>query len=171
MSTTPLSDQELWRRLAIARPVVPEVVSELDIAAWLEGRLNEAEAARIEIAVANDPEMRRAALELAEILGQALPAPPPQMAVRAKALVGFEAERQAARGGGWLGGLLSLGAAFGVPRGAMATAMVLVAVSGFMLGGGLGEKLAEQKYVMASLQMSDYSSSNELTAFFGTDGI
>lgn len=172
MSTerNPLSDKELWHRVA-ADPVAAAAVSELEFAAWLEGRLSETAAARIEAAVAGDRDLRRAALELADVLGKPLPAPPPRLAVRAQALVGFEAERQAARGGGWFGGLLSLGPMLGMPRAALATAAVLVAISGFMLGGGLGESFAQQKYVMASNQVTDYSNSNELTSFFGTDGI
>ena len=106
MSTerTPLSDKELWQSLATDRPVAPAAVSDMDFAAWLEGRLPEAEAARIEAAVAADPAMRQAALELADILGKPLPAAPPRMAVRAQALVGFAAERQASRKS-WLAGL------------------------------------------------------------------
>lgn len=171
MSTerNPLSDKELWQRLAAEPAVAPAAVSDLDFAAWLEGRLSETEAARIEAAVAADPEMRRAALDLADILGKPLPEAPPRMAVRAQALVGFEAERRGVRGGGnWFGGLMSLGAVLGVPRAALATAAVLVAATGFMLGGGLGESYAQQKYVVASNQTTD---NNELTSFFGTDGI
>jgi hypothetical protein len=73
---TPLNDKELWRSLAAVREDAPETVSDLDFAAWLEGRLSETAAARVEVAVAADPEMRRAALELADILGKPLPAPP-----------------------------------------------------------------------------------------------
>src|SRR5881392_3876780 len=106
MSTerNPLSDRDLWRSLAPAR-VAPTAVSEMDFAAWLEGGLSEAESARIDAAVAADPELRRAALELSDILGKPLPAAPPRMAVRAQALVGFEAERSARRGS-WLASLL-----------------------------------------------------------------
>ena len=81
---TPLNDKELWRSLAAAREDAPAAVSELDFAAWLEGRLSETAAARIEAAVAADPEMRRAALELADILGKPLPAPPARLEVRAQ---------------------------------------------------------------------------------------
>ena len=170
MSTerNPLSDKELWQRLTAEPAVAPAAVSDMDLAGWLEGRLSETAAARVEAAVAADPEMRRAALDLADVLGKPLPEAPPRMAVRAQALVGFEAERRGVRGGGWFGGLLSLGAVFGVPRAALATAAVLVAATGFMLGGGLGESYAQQKYVVASNQATD---TNELTSFFGTDGI
>src|SRR5215813_11206842 len=88
----PTSDKELWRSLALD-DVATAPVSDLDFAAWLEGRLSEAEAARIEAAVAQDPEMRRAALELADILGTPLPVAPARVEVRAKALVGFAVER------------------------------------------------------------------------------
>ncbi|MEA2813112.1 MAG: hypothetical protein QOI93_809, partial [Rhodospirillaceae bacterium] len=55
---TPLNDKELWRSLAAARDDAPQAVSDLDFAAWLEGRLSETAAARVDAAVAADPEMR-----------------------------------------------------------------------------------------------------------------
>ena len=42
---TPRTDKELWRSLAPDRDVVPEAISDLDFAAWLEGRLPETAAA------------------------------------------------------------------------------------------------------------------------------
>jgi hypothetical protein len=165
------TDKELWQSLANGADVASAAVSDMDFAAWLEGRLSEAEAAQIEAAVAANPEMRRAALDLADILGKPLPAAPARMAVRAQALVGFEAERQPARQG-LLTGLLSLAGAFALPRAAMATMAVLVAATGFMVGGGLGESFAHEKYAtrVASLASSG-DNSNELTAFFTTDGL
>jgi hypothetical protein len=148
MSTerTPLSDKDLWRSLAADRPVAPAAVSDMDLASWLEGRLPEAMAARIEAVVANDPALRQAALELADILGKPLPVPPPRMAVRAQALVGFAAELQAPRKS-WLAGLFPMFAdGFSLQRGAMAGMAVVVAAVGFMLGGGLGETYIEGKY-------------------------
>lgn len=179
MSTdrNPLSDKEVWQRVA-APDVAPEsglpgTVSDMDLAAWLEGRLSEAEAARIDAAVAVDPALRRGVLDLADILGKPLPAPSPRLVVRAQALVGFEAEQVSPRGG-FLSRLfapsaISRGAMFGVPRAAMATLALGIAVAGFLLGGGLGESYAQQKYVVASNQTT--MTSNELTAFFGSDGI
>jgi hypothetical protein len=152
-------------------------LSDLEFAAWLEGRLSDSEAARIEATVAADPVLLRGALDLADILGKPLPAPSPRLAVRAQALVGFEAERAdgpaGAKGGGWLGRLFNSNAVFGVPRAAMATLALGIAVAGFLLGGGLGESYAEQKYVVASNQVTTNSAArnNELTAFFGSDGI
>jgi hypothetical protein len=150
MSTehTPLSDKDLWRSLAVA-DVAPVAVSEMDFAAWLEGRLSETDAAHIDAAVAADPELRRAALELSDILGKPLPAPPPRMAVRGQALVGFDVEKQASRGS-WLAGLLpAFGMGFGMQRGALAGMAVVVAAVGFMMGGGLGSSYATQKYASA----------------------
>lgn len=147
MSTerTPLSDRELWQSLATDRSVAPAAVSDMDFAAWLEGRLPEAVAARIEAAVAADPAMRQAALELADVLGMPLPAPPPRMAARAQALVGFEAERQAPRTS-WLASLFpAIAHGFGLHRGALAGMAVVVAAVGFVLGGGLGETYVEGK--------------------------
>jgi hypothetical protein len=148
MSTerTPLSDRELRQNLAMDRSVAPAVVSDMNFAAWLEGRLPEAMAARIEAAVASDPALRQAALELADILGMPLPAAPPRMMVRAQALVGFAAERQAPRRS-WLAGLFpAFGQGLALQRGAMAGMAGVVAAVGFMLGGGLGETYIEGKY-------------------------
>ena len=64
----------------------------------------------------------------------------------------------------------SFGAGFSFVRAGMATAAIVVAVSGFMLGGGLGESYAEEKYVVASNQ-SNYGANNELTSFFAAEGI
>jgi hypothetical protein len=146
MSTqrTPLSDKELWQSLAMGH-AAPAAVPEMEFAAWLEGRLSEAEAARIDAAVSANPELRRAALELSDILGKPLPVPPPRMAVRAQALVGFEVEKRASRGS-WLAGLLpAFSQGFGMQRGALAGMAVVVAAVGFMLGGGLGETYATEK--------------------------
>lgn len=160
------SDKELWRNLATDQ-AASGPVADLDFAAWLEGRVSETEAARIEAAVAADPEMRRAALELSEVLGMALPAPPARLEVRAKALVGFEVEQRAKRAGlfDWL---FASDRRFVLSRVATLTAAVIIAISGFMLGGGLGESMAQERYAMAS-QTSD--TANELTEFLGYDGI
>ena len=158
------TDKELWQSLATG-PVASTAVSDMDFAAWLEGRLSESEAARIEAAVSSNPEMRLAAMDLAEILGMPLPAAPARMTVRAQALVGFEAERETPRRG-WLASLLD---GFAVPRAVMAAATVIVAVSGFMMGGGLGESFAQEK--QASKTVVTATSTNEMTAFFTGDGI
>ena len=167
MSTEPptQSDKELWRSLAADR-VASGPVSDLDFAAWLEGRLSETAAARIEAAVAADPEMRRAALELSEVLGMPLPAAPARLEVRAKALVGFEVDQRTARVGlfDWL---FAMNRRFALPRLAMMTAAVMIAISGFMLGGGLGESMAQERYV----SVSQADTSNELTEFLVSDGI
>lgn len=171
MSTdrTPKTDKDLWRSLAIG-PVASAAVSDVDFAAWLEGRLSETQAARVEAALAADPDMRRAAMDLADILGKPLPAAPARMAVRAQALVGFEAERRAPRRS-WLDGLFAPGGGFVLPRAAMATAAVMIAVSGFVMGGGLGESYAQERYVARTDASATAQTSNELTAFFTTDGI
>src|SRR6267154_2307767 len=55
------SDKELWRSLAVGRDVAPAPLSDLDFAAWLEGRLSETAAARIEAAVAAERQVERQA--------------------------------------------------------------------------------------------------------------
>lgn len=164
----PKTDKELWQSLSIV-PVASTAVSDMDFAAWLEGRLSEAQSAHIEAAVATNPEMRLAAMELADILGMPLPAAPARMAVRAQALVGFEVERQAASRG-WLASLLDV---FAMPRAVMAAATVIVAISGFMLGGGLGKSFAQEKVARTTevVSMTQTQQTNELTSFFTSDGI
>ena len=74
MSTerNPLSDKELWQWLSAEPDVAPAAVSDLDFAAWLEGRLSETAAARIEAAVAADPEMRMDGYAEADVDGHLL---------------------------------------------------------------------------------------------------
>lgn len=163
------SDRELWKRLASDRAVAFGPVSDLDFAAWLEGRLSETAAARIEAVVAADPEMRRAALELSQVLGMPLPAAPARLEVRAKALVGFEVEQRPEQHTGRVGlfdWLFAMNRRFALPRLAMMTAAVIIAISGFMLGGGLGESMAQERYAYAR-----GDTANELTEFLVSDGI
>jgi len=155
MSTerTPLDDKVLWQSLATAQPVATGTISDMDFAAWLEGGLSEAEAARIDAAVAADPALRQAALELAEILGQPLPAAPPRMTVRAQALVGFAAERPRRS---WLAGLLpDFGQGFAFQRGAVAASAVVVAAVGFVMGGSISQHYEEATYASYQSATSD----------------
>lgn len=166
----PRSDKELWRSLAADRSAASAAVTDMEFAAWLEGRLPEAAAARIDAAVAADPEMRRAALELADVLAKPLPVPPARMAVRAQALVGFEVERRASRS--WLSVLLpSFGGGFSLQRSAMAGAAVVLAFAGFMVGGGLGESYAHERHASTtSAALLGTDTTNELNDLF-TNGI
>ena len=148
----PLDDKALWRRLATS-PVAPAAVSDMDFAAWLEGRLPETAAARIEAAVATDPALRQAALELADILGKPLPVAPPRMAVRAQALVGFAAERPRRS---WLAGLLpDFGQGFAFQRGALAASAVVVVAVGFVMGGSISQHYEEATYASYQSATSD----------------
>jgi hypothetical protein len=167
------SDKELWRSLAVGRDVAPAPLSDLDFAAWLEGRLPQTAAARIEAAVAGDPEMRRAALELADILGKPLPIAPARLEVRARALVGFAAERRVQQTAGrasLFGWLFAKDRRFGMQRVVALTAAVVIAVSGFMLGGGLGETMAQERYAANWPRTTD-TNSNELTEFLVSDSL
>jgi len=175
MSSDPTSrsDKELWQRLAMDRDVAPVSVADMEFAAWLEGRLSEGGAARIEAAMAVNPEMRRAALDLSDILGKTLPPAPARMTVRAQALVGFEVERVRA-GGGFLSRLFAIGRRHALQRAVMATAVVALAVGGFSVGGGLGESFAHERYSTGTGHMTAVASSdmtNELGEFFTSDGI
>jgi hypothetical protein len=167
---TPKSDKELWQSLAEERDVTLAAVSDLDFAAWLEGRLPEAAAARVDAAVAADPELRRAALELADILGKPVPAAPARMAVRAQALVGFEAERRVRRGN-WLGALLpSFGGSFSLQRVGMAGLAIMMAAVGFLMGGGLGESYAHEKHAKTTATKPlGIDTTNELNDLFNNN--
>lgn len=169
---TPLSDKDLWHSLARDTGVAPAAVSDLDFAAWLEGRLSETEAARVDAAVASDAELRRAALELADVLGKPLPAAPPRMTVRAQALV--EVERGSAARSWWATLLPSFGPDFAFQRGAIAGMAVMIAAVGFVMGGGLGESFAHEEYmtsqpstIVANFLGSD--SSSQLNDLFAMD--
>jgi len=51
------------------------------------------------------------------------------------------------------------------------SAAVVIAVSGFMLGGGLGASVAEERYALNMPHTSSTDTSNELTEFLVSDGI
>lgn len=165
-------DRELWRSLA-TDDLAPEKVSDLDLAAWLDGRLPETEARRVEAAIAADPGLRRAAFDLSEVLGQPLPVPPARLAVRAKALVGFDVELGSARTGlfGWL---FAPDRRFALQRAAMLGAAVVVATAGFQMGGGLGRSLLQERQAgtaYASNTVQGWSSVFELTELPTSEGI
>lgn len=166
----PEADKELWRRLASAGKGASQSVSELDLAGWLDGRLPEARRAAIEAAMVADPALRQAALELSEVLGQPLPAAPPRLAVRARALVGFETEGRQRRLG-LLDWLLAGGRRFLVQRVVTLAAAVVVAISGFVLGGGLGASWAKERHGMLSDASTVSPGSSDPAEFLGSDGI
>lgn len=135
----------LWQRAKAAgpasAPTAGRPIDDMMIAAWLDGRLVEAEAARVERHLIEHPQALQAALDIRNALADAQRAPvPDRVVVRAQALVGFEAERQVARGG--LAGL------FGTWRralemAAVGAAFVIVVAGGFSLGGGTQEAYAQ----------------------------
>lgn len=145
---TPLGDKELWHSLAAGRSHGTVQVSELELAAWLDGRLAADAMDRIDAALMADGELRRAALEVADVLGKPLPPAPDRLAVRATALVGFAAEGRTRRASWFdrLFGSLPL-----VEKGAMAGAAIMLATVGFAMGGGLSESYAYQQYGAATL--------------------
>jgi hypothetical protein len=94
------------------------------------------------------------------------------MVVRARALVGFEAERRVATGGlfsKWLFGPSRQA----LQQGVMAVAAVAIATGGFLMGGGLSESLARQGegYPAAASAGTSGALSNEVSEFFAGDGI
>jgi len=161
-------DKALWQSLATTPSVESGPVSDMEFAAWLEGQLPEAEAARIDAAVASDPALRLAALELADILGKPLPTASPRMVVRAQGLVGAAAGGRPVRRS-WLAGLLpNFAPGFGIQRGALAATAVAVAAVGFMLGGGLSQRYENSAY--ASSQSSQSTDGTGVVPFRDTTG-
>ncbi len=137
------SGRALWQRAKAAGPATAtagRAVDDAMIAAWLDGRLSEADAARVERHLVEYPQALQAALDTRNALADAARAPvPDRVVVRAQALVGFEAERKV--GGGGLAGL------FGSWRralemAAVGAAFVVVIAGGFSLGGGTQEAYA-----------------------------
>ena len=117
---------------------------------------------------AGDVALRRAALELSEVLGRPLPTPPERLIVRAKALVGFEAERARTRGfAGLVASLFPAGFRAGPQRAALASIALVVAVAGFMLGGGLGESYAQDRHG----NRAQYDALSELGELFRDGGV
>lgn len=167
----PRSDKELWQSLAIGRDVAPQPVDAAEFAAWIEGRLTDSRAAAVEAAVAADPELRRAALEIAGVIGKDLPPAPERMVIRARALVGFEAERTAR--GGWFQRWLSSGPRYGMQRAAVTMAALVIAAGGFAMGGGLGASFAQERLGAGGNQgmQAAADSSGEIGEFLTSDRI
>ncbi|MGE3648552.1 MAG: hypothetical protein AB7G10_09470 [Reyranellaceae bacterium] len=136
----------LWQRAkasgqAAAPSAAARPVGDAMIAAWLDGRLPEADAARVERYLVEHPQALQTALDTHNALADARRAPvPDRVVVRAQALVGFAAERRASGGG--LAGL------FGSWRralemAAVGAAFVVVIAGGFSLGGFTQEVYAQ----------------------------
>lgn len=164
-----MTDQDLWRSLAVENQATPGTVSDIDLAAWLEGRLAPADAARVDSILAADPVQRAAAMELSQILALPFPAAPARLVVRAQALVGFEVERQAPARPGFFAALFAAGRRQALRNAAMATAGAMLAVSGFLMGGGLGESFVAQKQPVTGITATLVSNSDapsEITDMF-----
>jgi anti-sigma factor RsiW len=164
-----MTDQDLWRSLAVEDQAPPGTVSDMDLAAWLEGRLPSAEAARVDSILAADPVQRAAAVELSEILALPLPTAPARLVVRARALVDFEVERQVPTRPGFFAALFAAARRQAPRNAAMATAGAMLAVSGFLMGGGLGESFVAQKQPVTGITATLISSSDapsEMTDMF-----
>lgn len=149
------SGRALWQRLKAGGPAVPAAsgrpVDDIEIAAWLDGRLSEADAARVERHLVAHPQALQAALDVRNALADAARAPvPDRVVVRAQALVGFAAERQVARGG--------LSGIFGAWRktfemAAVSAALAVVVAGGFSLGGGTQEAYARTAQADSAVEL------------------
>lgn len=160
----------LWRRVSFA-PGPPRVApSEAELAAWLEGRLPEADAARVEAAMAADPALLDGMLAASAALRTAPPPAPERLAVRARALVAPEIAAgpspiRLGAVGGWFAGMRR-----SVEWAAVAAAFFAVAVGGFSLGGGTQEAMARNRGETHSvLGVFDTLSSDAALTLFGDE--
>jgi hypothetical protein len=139
------SGRALWQRAKAAGPATATAsrpVADVMIASWLDGRLSDADSARVERHLVEHPQALQAALDVRNALADAVRAPvPDRVVVRAQALVGFEAERRVTRGGG-LAGLFSTWRR-ALEMAAVGAAFVIVIAGGFSLGGGTQEAYAQ----------------------------
>jgi hypothetical protein len=119
-------------------------VSDAELAGWLDGRLPPDAAARVEARLAADPQTLDLALAAAGALREAKTPAPERLVARAQALVGFEAERQGGPSGGLLGWLGGWRRPFEVAL--VASAFLIVCVTGFSLGGGFQEAYAGERF-------------------------
>jgi hypothetical protein len=137
----------LWQQAKAAVPTAAAAatarpVDDAMIAAWLDGRLPEADAAQVERHLVEHPQALQAALDTHNALADARRAPvPDRVVVRAQALVGFAAERRSTGGGGlagWFGGWRRA-----LEMAAVSAAFVVVIAGGVSLGGGTQEAYAQ----------------------------
>lgn len=134
----------LWQQamaLAQPAPAMPSV-SALDLAAWLDGRADQALAARVESALLADPALLEMALAVPDAALDADAAASERVFVRARALVAPKVVKSAARSGGWLGGFARWRR---TAEWAMVGVSLMVAVAtGLWIGGDVGDSLAAQ---------------------------
>jgi anti-sigma factor RsiW len=138
------AERALWGRAAATMsPPVPGAVSDADLAGWLDGRLSIGDAARVEAALAADPALLQAALDIAAARGAPLPAVPERLLVRARALVAPPVV-------GTAGSRSGLARLFvwrqGLQWAAVATLSLAVGLGGFTLGGRTHTALAGQRH-------------------------
>jgi anti-sigma factor RsiW len=151
------ADKALWARFKATAPAAPAAamapVFDDDLAAWLDGRLPAADAARVEARLAADPSLLDLALDAAHALRAYAPAPE-RLVVRAQALAGFEAERRASPGGlrAWLSGWRR-----SFEMALVAGAFLIVCATGFSLGGGFQESYASTRFEIADVVAAPYT--------------
>jgi hypothetical protein len=149
-------DRALWARLKAGARVtdaaqLPPVFDE-ELAAWLDGKLPPDAAARVEARLAADPKMLGLALDAAAALRAAAAPAPERLVTRARALVGFEAEQRRRPAGGLFGRFAGWRRAFEMAL--VASAFLVVCVTGFSLGGGFQEAYAGEQFSVIDVVIS-----------------
>jgi hypothetical protein len=151
------ADRALWARFKATVPAAPAAVMtpvfDDDLAAWLDGRLSVADAARVEARLAADPSLLDVALDASHALRAEAPAPD-RLVIRAQALAGFEAERRRPSGGLWTW-LAGWRRSFEVAL--VAGAFLVVCATGFSLGGGFQESYASARIEIADVVAAPYT--------------
>ncbi len=136
-------DRALWARLKASAPAdgttrLPPV-SDAELAAWLDGRLPPDVAARVEACLAADPAMLDRALDAAAALREAASPASDRLVTRAQALVDFQVGQPRSSSGllAWLAGWRRQ-----FEMALVASAFLIVCVTGFSLGDGFQEAYA-----------------------------
>jgi len=135
----PTEGRRLYRQYAGEGTARKASVSPLELAAWLDGTADATLTARVELALAADPQLLETALA-AQAAADSVEAAPERLLVRARAMVAPAIAAAPRRGG--LAGML------GSWRRSMEWALIgacfLIAASGgFWMGGSFGDNVAE----------------------------
>jgi hypothetical protein len=146
-------DRALWVQLKASAPADgtarPPAVSDTELAAWLDGRLPPEAAARVEASLAADPAILDRALDAAAVLRDAAPPASDRLVTRAQALVDFQVAQPRSSGGllAWLAGWRRQ-----FEMAVVASAFLVVCVTGFSLGGGF-----QEAYAGENTEVSDFA--------------
>ena len=155
-------DRELWARTRqewrnSVESQVDRALDPNDLAAYLDGRLEGADLARVEAWMAGSDAALGLALSAREGLATAPLAVPDQVVRRAQAMVGFAPPQ--ARGGWWrrLIGGLGFGELTPLAQAGAFAVVALIGFGSFQLGQEQGSRVAASPAAESSLEVADLS--------------